>query len=89
MSYYLLWTVFLKYLISCFQWLKRSFSLCSTVHTVSALEHPLSAVLKDVLNSTITPAQGQPGPFRISEVSRFSAQNTMNWLFTNVRQGYP
>lgn len=70
------------------QWLEQSFSLCSTVHTVSALEHPLSAVLKDVVNSTITPVQGQLGPFRITEVSRFSAQNTMNWLFTNVRHGY-
>lgn len=59
-------------------------SFYSTVHTVSALEHPLSAVLKDVLNSTITPVQGQLGPFRISEVSRFSAPNTMNWLLTNV-----
>ncbi len=57
---------------------------CSTVHTVSALEHPLSAVLKDVLNSTITPVRGQLGPFRISGVSRSSAQNMLNWPFTNV-----
>lgn len=57
---------------------------CSTVHTVSALEHPLSAVLKDVLNFTITPVRGQLGPFRISGVSRSSAQNTLNWPFTNV-----
>lgn len=58
---------------------------CSTVHIVSALEHPLSAVLKDVLNSTITPVRGQLEPFRISGVSRFSAQNTLNRPFTNVR----
>ncbi|TNN26805.1 hypothetical protein EYF80_063058 [Liparis tanakae] len=55
----------------------------STVHTVSALEHPLSAVLKDVLNSTISPVRGQLGPFRISGASRSFAQNTLNWSFTN------
>lgn len=54
------------------------------MHTVSALEHPLSAVLKDVLNSTITPVRGQLGPFRISGVFHFSAQNMLNWPFTNV-----
>lgn len=57
---------------------------CSTVHTVSALEHPLSAVLKDVLNSTITLVRGQLGLIRISGVSHSSAQNTLNWPFTNV-----
>lgn len=56
----------------------------STVHTVSALEHPLSAVLKDVLNSTITPVQGQLGLFRISGASLCFAQNTLNWPTTNV-----
>lgn len=60
------------------------FSLCSTVHTVSALEHPLSAVLKDVLNSTITPVRGQPGLFRILGVYRSSAQITLKWQFINV-----
>lgn len=41
-------------------------------------------MLKDVLNSTITPVRGQLEPFRISGVSRFSAQNTLNRPFTNV-----
>lgn len=54
------------------------------MHTVSALEHPLSAVLKDVLNSIITPVRGQLGLFRISEVSHSYAQNTLNWPLTNV-----
>lgn len=60
------------------------FCLYSTVHTVSALEPPLSAVQKDVLNSTITPAQGQLGHFKILEVFHSTAQNILNWQFTNV-----
>lgn len=58
--------------------------LYSTVHTVSALEPPLSAVQKDVLNSTITPAQGQLEHFKILEVFHSTAQNTLNWQFSNV-----
>lgn len=76
---------FQTYLMIIFLSIFLCLSICSTVHTVSALEHPLSAVLKDVLNSTITPVRGQLGPFRISGVCHSSAQSTVNWPFTNVK----